>query len=361
MNKITFSRVFGVAIGLFVITILISLLFNYPLFSPSGFIPRALCGEWTNELIALHNFSDFFIWASYLAIPIILVKFANKRAHELPFPHLFWLFGLFIIACGTTHLVDVILFYEPVYRLSGVVKLFTAAASVGTVFALVKVIPNALELKSPETMLVEINERKRVEQQLREREKQLSDAQKIAKIGSWRWDIESNKVSWTDELYRIFGLKPQGSAVSLEFYLQHVHPEDRETTEKTIKRSLQILRTFSFYERIIRPDGEVRILHSQGEIITDSDGRAVLMIGTCQDVTLAKEQEEELKRTRDRLEERVNERTEELTKINAALQLEIAERKKAIEITEAALREKKFFLKKFITGLKITCRLYPVL
>jgi hypothetical protein len=163
MNRITFSKVFGAAIALFVGIIFFSLLTDFRIFSSEGFIPRALCGEWTSGLIALHNFSDFFIWASYLAIPVILVKFANKRAHELPFPHLFWLFGLFIIACGTTHLIDVILFYEPVYRLSGIVKFFTAAASVGTAFALVKVIPSALQLKSPETMLAEINERKRVE------------------------------------------------------------------------------------------------------------------------------------------------------------------------------------------------------
>src|SRR3972149_1584049 len=110
MNRITFSKVFGGSLILLVLTVLISLLTGFRLFSPAGFVPRAQCGEWTSSLIALHNFSDFFIWASYLTIPIILVKFAYKRQHELPFAHLFWLFGLFIIACGTTHFIDIILF-----------------------------------------------------------------------------------------------------------------------------------------------------------------------------------------------------------------------------------------------------------
>ncbi len=344
MNKITYARVFGAAVILFIATILISVLTNFPLFSTKGFIPRALCGEWTRGLIALHNISDFFIWASYLAIPIILVKFANKRSNEIPFPHLFWLFGLFIVACGTTHLIDIILFYEPVYRLSGIMKLFTAAASIGTVFALIKVIPSALTLKSPEAMQLEINERKKVEQQLRDREKQLSDAQKIAKIGSWKWEIENDKVSWSNELYRIFG-KELNQPVNFDSYIQSVHPDDRENTEEMILRSVQIKKPFDFYEKIIRPDNNIRILHSLGEVITDSEGKPVELVGTCQDVTMAKEQEEELRRTKDELEVRVKERTAELVKINGELQKEIMERKKAIENTEAALREKEILLR----------------
>lgn len=344
MNKITFARVFGAVIILFIATIFISLLTDFRLFSSDGFIPRALCGEWNAGLIALHNFSDFLIWASYLTIPIILIKFANKRAHELPFPHLFWLFGLFIVACGTTHLIDIILFYEPVYRLSGVAKLFTAAASVGTVFALIKIVPSALLLKSPETMQIEINERKKVEQQLREREKQLSNAQKIAKVGSWKWDIEKDIVTWSDELYSIFG-KDKNQPVNYESYIQSVHADDRENTKEMITRAIQMKKPFDFYEKIVRPDGFIRTLHSRGEIITGSEGKAVRMVGTCQDVTAAKEQEEELRRTRDELEIRVKERTKELMKINEELQKEIIERKKAIENTEAALREKEILLK----------------
>jgi PAS domain S-box-containing protein len=345
MNRITFSKVFGGSVILLVLAILISSLMGFRIFSAAGFVPRAQCGEWTSGLIALHNFSDFFIWASYLTIPIILVKFAYKRKSEIPFTHLFWLFGLFIIACGTTHLIDIILFYEPVYRLSGLIKLLTAAASVGTVFALVKVIPAALEMRSPESFRKELHEKQQIEEQLRNREKQLANAQKIARIGSWEWDIQSDRVNWSDELYRIYGLKPQEAEVTYESFLERVIPEDRNNTENEIRKSYLTKQPFGFYERIIQPDGTIRMLHSQGEVIVDEEGNAVEMIGTCQDVTRAKEQEAELRRTRDELELRVKERTEELEKINQTLQKEINEKVKAIEKRESALKEKEVLLK----------------
>jgi PAS domain S-box-containing protein len=345
MNKITFSRVFGGVVILFGATVLISLLTDFRLFSPEGFIPRALCGDWTNGLIALHNFSDFFIWASYLTIPVILVSFADKKKQELPFPHLFWLFGLFIVACGTTHLIEIVIFYEPVYRIAGVVKLFTAAASVGTVFALIKVIPAALEMRSPDALHKEINERKKVEEQLRQREKQLSDAQKIANVGSWEWDIDNNTVYWSNELYRIFGLQPQEAKVTYESYMERVAPEDRPKTKEVIETLLKTNKPFDHFERVKRADGTIRILHSRGELIRGCDGKAVRMIGTCQDVTKGKKQEEELKKTKDELELRVVERTKELLKINKALQKEVIERKKANEKMKTALKEKDILLK----------------
>jgi signal transduction histidine kinase len=137
------------------------------LFDPAGFVPRAQCGNWTPALIRLHNVSDFLIWAAYLAIPVVLVRFAYQRRHELPFRQVFWLFGLFIVACGTTHLMDVILFYNPLYRLAGAVKLVTAAASWGTVIALIPIVPQALAMRSPAALQREVDERKRAEEEVR--------------------------------------------------------------------------------------------------------------------------------------------------------------------------------------------------
>lgn len=138
------------------------------LFDPTGFVPRRLCGDWSPGLIWLHNASDFLIWTAYLAIPIVLVRFAYRRRHELPFTQLFWLFGLFIVACGSTHLMDIVLFYNPLYRLSGAIKLVTAAASWGTVIALVSVVPHALAMRSPEALQREIEEREKAEDEVRQ-------------------------------------------------------------------------------------------------------------------------------------------------------------------------------------------------
>jgi PAS domain S-box-containing protein len=345
MSKMTFSKVFGGSFAILVIAILISLISGFSIFSSDGYIPIAQCGEWTSGLIALHNFSDFFIWASYITISIILIKFAFKRQNELPFTHLFWLFGLFIIACGTTHLIEVVLFYYPVYKLWGVIKLLTAAASLGAVFALIKVIPPAREMRSPESFKKELNEKAKIEEQLRNQERQLATAQKIAKVGSWEWNIHSNHVNWSDELYRIYGLKPQEVEITYKSFLEKVIPEDRNNIQTRIQKSYQTKEPFSFYERIMRPDGTIRILYSQGEVITDEKGNIVKMVGACQDVTGVKEQEVELRRTKDELELRVKERTEELEKINIALQKEINEKKKAIEKSDTALKEKEILLK----------------
>ncbi len=131
----------------------------FDIFNTSRFMPRDVCGNWTPALIYFHNVSDFFIWAAYVAIPVVLLSFAYRRRGELPFQQLFWLFGLFIVACGTTHLMDIVLFYKPLYTLSGWIKLITAAASWGTVIALFHVVPRALLMQSPEKLEHEIQER----------------------------------------------------------------------------------------------------------------------------------------------------------------------------------------------------------
>ncbi len=139
-------------------------------------MPRRICGIWSPGLIWLHNASDFLIWTAYIAIPIVLATFAlKKKRGELPFTQLFWLFGLFIIACGTTHLMDIVMFYWPIYRFAGLVKLVTAAASWGTVLALVRVVPAALSMKSPEVLQLEIEEREKAEAQVRQLNSELED------------------------------------------------------------------------------------------------------------------------------------------------------------------------------------------
>lgn len=131
----------------------------FDLFNTARFVPRARCGNWTPALIYFHNISDFLIWTAYIAIPLVLINFAWRRREELPFRQLFWLFGLFIVACGTTHFLEIVLFYKPIYVLSGWVKFVTALASWGTVYALFHVTPRALQMKSPEHLEAEVERR----------------------------------------------------------------------------------------------------------------------------------------------------------------------------------------------------------
>jgi len=121
------------------------------LFDGSDFVPRQQCGHWTAGLVLLHNISDGVIWFSYMAIPVVLVYFVRRR-RDFPFPKVFWMFGAFIVLCGLTHLMDVVMFTLPLYRLSGVVKLATAGVSISTFIALIPLLPVALALRGPKEL-----------------------------------------------------------------------------------------------------------------------------------------------------------------------------------------------------------------
>lgn len=142
------------------------LAFLQSLFDTSGFVPRWDCGSWTPFHGWLHILSDFAIGAAYVAIPCLLAYFVIRR-RDTVFPKIFWLFIAFILACGAGHLIEGTIFWTPVYRLSGAMKLTTAVVSWATVVALVWVLPQALSLpgiaRLNEQLQCEIAERKRKE------------------------------------------------------------------------------------------------------------------------------------------------------------------------------------------------------
>lgn len=116
------------------------------LFETNDWPPRWFCGKWTDFHGWLFISSDIAIWLAYFIIPVIIILFIQNKP-EVPFLPVFWLFGAFIILCGTTHLIDAVIFWWPCYRLSALVKFLTAIVSFFTVFALVRDLPKALSLQ----------------------------------------------------------------------------------------------------------------------------------------------------------------------------------------------------------------------
>ena len=131
----------------------------------SDFMPHGYCFAWRPDILWTHVFADALIVLSYYVIPIALIYLVRTR-RDLAFNWMFSLFGLFILSCGTTHLLAILTLWHPVYRLEGVVKAITAAASLPTAFLLVRLMPQAVALPSPkqlreanEALVVEVAER----------------------------------------------------------------------------------------------------------------------------------------------------------------------------------------------------------
>lgn len=154
-----------------------------PVLDTTGFTPRWRCGTWSAWLGWTHVLADVATAGAYAAIPLVLLWFVQRRP-DVPFPTVFWLFAAFILACGTGHLVDAVIFWEPVYRLAGAIKVGTALASWATVAALVPVVPHALAMPGLQTVNAElareIESRRRIEAELRRRNAELEAFQHVA-------------------------------------------------------------------------------------------------------------------------------------------------------------------------------------
>jgi PAS domain S-box-containing protein len=134
---------------------------------------------------------------------------------------------------------------------------------------------------------------------LKESERSLAEAQEMAHIGSWERNIASNEYSWSDELYRIFGLKPQESKVKYDTVLRYVHPDDRNYVNNAVKETLKG-KSLDINFRIIRTKGEERIAHAKAEVVFDEKNNPIRIIGTTQDITERKRIEEALRQSEER-------------------------------------------------------------
>lgn len=113
----------------------------------------------------------------------------------------------------------------------------------------------------------------------------LANAQKLSHLGSWEWDIVKNSITWSDELYRIFGMKKGDFNGTFDEYLDCIHPADRLHAKEVIEESHRTLKPFNFHHKIVQRDKSVKIIHSIGEVMTNEENKPLKMVGTAQDVT----------------------------------------------------------------------------
>src|SRR5215831_15943625 len=144
----------------------------------------------------------------------------------------------------------------------------------------------------------DITEQRLTQERLERSEALLAQAQRVAHIGSFEWEIASNVLTWSAELQRIYGLEPGQFSGTYEAFLERVHPDDVASTQNTIFNAAREKRPFVYDHRIVRPDGSVRMLHTRASVIVDEKGTPVRLVGSCWDVTERREAIRELTQAR---------------------------------------------------------------
>ena len=146
----------------------------------------------------------------------------------------------------------------------------------------------------------DITERKKAEEARHRIEASLAEVQRIAHLGSWEWNVKTGEAFWSDEVFRIYGFEPGSFTPSLERLMEIVHPDDRARLREAIDGALYGGKPYDFEHRIVRPDGETRVVHRRAEVVFGDGGEPLRMVGTVQDVTELKQTERALEESEQR-------------------------------------------------------------
>lgn len=346
-----FTRAFVLRYDVLLLALAVASLFLWPqlranmfatTFGSEMFMPHRVCYLQISSLIRLHLISDVLIGCSYVFISGTLAYLVYRARRDIPFHWIFLAFGMFIVACGMTHFMEVVTLWKPTFWLSGYIKLVTAIASVATAVVLPPLVPKTLEL----VQAAKISEERR--RKLEQANEELDELRRREKAGMQKALEESEQGYRTlaDSMPQIvWTANPDGW---LDYYNQQwfdytgmnleqtegwgwqpvLHPDDTETC---LKRWSQAVETGENYEVEYRfkrhSDGEYRWHLGRATPARDGQGRIVKWYGTCTDIEEHKrteqalqENQEQIRRINAELEQRVLERTAELAAANKELE-----------------------------------------
>ncbi|HCF29630.1 MAG TPA: hypothetical protein DEV81_21050 [Cyanobacteria bacterium UBA11049] len=323
------------------------------------FIPHGHCYLWKPGLVWLHILSDSLIAFAYYSIPVMLVYFVYKR-RDLPFNWMFLMFGSFIIACGTTHLMEIWTLWHPTYWLSGFLKAITAFVSVGTAVELVSLIPQALALPSPAQLEAanialekEISDRKQVEAALHKEQQFLKVLLENIEAGIVACDVQGILTVFNQAFREFQGLPEQ--PLSTEEWGQYYNlylPDGKTPMQKEdipLFRALQGECVSNVEMTMVPKHSTARTLLASGRAFFDPQGKKLGAVVVMHDITQRKQAEVTLRQSEEKnrilnaeLERRVNQRTAALMLANQELANEISDRKqaqKALQQSEERFRQ----------------------
>jgi PAS domain S-box-containing protein len=154
------------------------------------------------------------------------------------------------------------------------------------------------------TILRDVTDRVRMERELRESRERLAEAERVARMGSWEWDIAKDRVSWSDGLFDIYGLPRDGFDLNLGGGEERVYPDDRDRVRESLRRAVDERSSFTLEYRAVRADGRVRTLRNRAEVVVDENGVPIRVVGIAQDITDVKLAQAALQNTSSELERR---------------------------------------------------------
>lgn len=125
---------------------------------------------------------------------------------------------------------------------------------------------------------------------------QLADAERIAHVGVWEWDVPTGQTVWSDETFRLFGFEPGEIEPTFERWLEAIHPDDRERCKRIVEAGFAAGQPYEFEHRVVRPDGAIVYLHCRGDVTTDDSGAPIRVVGASQDITHRVAQQQALER-----------------------------------------------------------------
>lgn len=302
--------------------------------SNSGYMPHGYCINWSQPLVLTFVISDVLIFLAYCSMPIALGYFAHRRK-DFPYPGLLVMFAVFIVACGFTHLMGAVVLWKPWYELDAALKVITAIVSVVTAVVLWPMIPKALSLPSP-SQLQQLNQALQAEI---ERRMQIEEALKRAKeTAEQGWlnerllrsaivecsedaiigiALDGMITSWNQAAERMFGYSA-GVVLGKSLFL--LIPQDQQATEAAVLQAISRGEVIQHYqtERLHR-DGRLLTVSIAMSPIRDNVGQVVGASKIVRDMSERKQAEQEIQRLNADLEQRVIERTAELSAANREL------------------------------------------
>ncbi|MEW6494024.1 MAG: PAS domain S-box protein [Cyanobacteriota bacterium] len=275
-------------------------------FDSSRFIPHEHCYLWKPELVWLHIASDSLIFLAYYSISITLLYFVLHR-QDLPFKGIFLLFTAFILSCGTSHLLEVWTLWHPVYWVSGFIKAITAEISVCTAMVLMPLIPKLLAIPSPEQLetancqlKAEIDERKRIEEQLRSSQQMLQLVMdNIPQFIFWK-DRNSVFLGCNRNFARVAGVGTPENIVGKTDYDLLWKKEEADFYRSCDARVMQTnTPEYHIIEPLQQADGKQLWLDTNKVPLHDCAGNVIGILGTFEDITSRRQTQEALHKERE--------------------------------------------------------------